>query len=103
LQLIGRRLLVVGRLQREEQQPVARERAVDRFDRQLTGERDRLQRQRKHDRVSKRERREFGGVVERLVGRHTCSQDTVDHGGCGGNGLTTERRGNGERTEKTTW
>ena len=87
LQLIGLRLLVLGRLQGDEQQPIARQRAVDRFDRHRPRDRDRLERQRKHDGVAEGEDGKLGRVFARLVGWHTSLQDTGGVG-VGGDGET---------------
>ena len=57
-QIAGLGLVFVGGLQREEQEPVAAQRAVDRVDRHRPVDRERLQRERKDDRFTKRERRE---------------------------------------------
>ena len=66
--------LSVG-LQRQEQQPVARERAVHRLDRHRARDGERLQREREDDGVAKREDGKLGWIVA-LVGRHTSLQDT---------------------------
>ncbi len=74
------RLVVLGGLQRQEQQAVARERAVHRLDRKRPGDRERLKREREDDGVTKREDGKLGRIVTGLFG-HTSIQDTGGDGG----------------------
>ena len=64
------RLVVVGVLQREEDEPISGERAIHRLDRHGSVDRERLQRQRKHDRLSKCEGGKVARVGARRVDRH---------------------------------
>ena len=56
-------IVLVVDLQREKNQPVAAERAIDGVDRQRPVDRQRLERQRKDDSLSKREDRKLARVA----------------------------------------
>jgi hypothetical protein len=61
---------VVAVLQRQEEQAIAGERAVDRLDREGAVDRERLQRQRKDHRLAQRNDRQLAWVGADGLGRH---------------------------------
>jgi len=73
-QPVGLGLVVVRVLQREEHQPVAGQRAVHRFDRHGPIDRQRLEGERKHDRMAQCEHRELAGVGAFGFNRHWSKQ-----------------------------
>ena len=60
VQIVERRLLGLVLLHQQQDEAIARERAVDRLDRQRTADAERRHRQRQHDRAAQRNDREFG-------------------------------------------
>jgi hypothetical protein len=71
LEVARLRLIVLDGLQRQEQETVAGERAVDRFNRHRAGDRERLEGQREDDGFAESERRQLAGVRACGLGRHS--------------------------------
>ena len=69
-EVVGCRVVAVGGLQREEEEPVARQRTVYRLNGQRPRDRERLQRKRKDDGLSEGESGKLARIRARGVGRH---------------------------------